>query len=249
MIEIRSLTAIRGGKAVLDNVSLSVKDGETLAIIGPSGVGKSTLLKVIMGLVKPAAGSVLMNGQEITSMTPVHLNEVRKKIGMVFQNSALFDSLSIKENVAFGLRQHTSLPEEEILGRVREALHHVGLEGIEDLLPSHLSGGMAKRVALARALVTSPEIILYDEPTTGLDPIMTTAIVQLMRAIKEKFRATQIVVTHDMECAFEVADHLAMLHEGKIIEEGEPTRIKRSMNPLVQQFIKGTVEGPVEAGQ
>lgn len=239
MIELRHVYKSFGERHILKDVNLSIKDGETMVILGASGSGKSTILKLIIGLLKPDAGDVLVNGKDISRMDEKALNEERRHMGMVFQYSALFDSMNIKENVAFGLRQHTRMNEEEIRHVVERKLHMVGLDGIEDLMPASLSGGMKKRVSLARAIALDPSIILYDEPTAGLDPIMSTAISHLIRHTQETMHATSVVVTHDMKSAREIADRMAFLYEGSFLEVGEPAVFDRSSDRRVQQFING----------
>lgn len=246
MVQIKDLTTIRGAKEILKNINLEVTRGETMVIIGLSGVGKSTLLKHIIGLIKPTRGRILINGIDITTASKKILNQVRKKIGMVFQYSALFDSLTVEQNVSFGLRQHTRLKEKEIKLKTYQMLKLVGMEGKENYLPSEISGGMQKRVALARAIITEPELILYDEPTSGLDPIMTTIISDLINDFKMKFGVTSLVVTHDMTNAFKVADRIAMLHNGELIEIGKPEQFIYSSNPVVKQFVEGKGNGPIK---
>ncbi len=235
-----------GNKRVLRGVNLEVRDGESMVVIGGSGVGKSVLIKCIIGLVRPDTGSIRVDDQEITSLDEKSLNEIRKKFGMLFQAGALFDSLSVWENVGFGLKQHTSLGDEEIKAIAVEKLRLVGLRHIEDLMPSELSGGMRKRVSLARAIAMEPEILLYDEPTTGLDPIMADVINDLITQMRKKLRVTSIAITHDMVSAYKIADRIAMLYEGEIIEVGTPQQNKESSNPIVQQFIQGKAEGPIK---
>lgn len=214
MIELMHVYKAFGGRQVLRDVNLTVEDGETMVILGASGSGKSTILKLIIGLLKPDAGEVLVNGCNVADMEEDALNEERRHMGMVFQYSALFDSMNIKENVAFGLRQHEKLTEEEIDAVVKRKLHMVGLDGIEEMMPANLSGGMKKRVSLARATALDPQIILYDEPTAGLDPIRSTAISHLIRRTQAEMRATSVVVTHDMKSAEAIADRMAFLYEG-----------------------------------
>jgi len=235
-----------GNKHVLRGVNLEVRDGESMVVIGGSGVGKSVLIKCIIGLVRPDTGSIRVDGQEITSLDEKSLNEIRKKFGMLFQAGALFDSLSVWENVGFGLKQHTSLGDEEIKAIAVEKLRLVGLRDVQDLMPSELSGGMRKRVSLARAIAMEPEILLYDEPTTGLDPIMADVINDLIAQMRKKLRVTSIAITHDMVSAYKIADRIAMLYEGEIIEVGTPQQNKESSNPIVQQFIRGKAKGPIK---
>ncbi|MBI2252302.1 MAG: ABC transporter ATP-binding protein [Armatimonadetes bacterium] len=246
MIAIKNLTVRLSGREVIKNINLEIAKGKTLVVMGLSGVGKSTLLRCIIGLMKPAEGAIYIGGKEITRLSYSDLDKVRKKIGMVFQSPALFDSLTIGENVAFGLREHTNFPEEEIQRIVAEKLAIVDLEGKENLMPSQLSGGMQKRASLARTIATNPEGILYDEPTSGLDPIMSNVINQLINNLKEQFGVTSIVVTHDLESAFMVGDEIAMLYQGEIVGKGSPQEFKRSTSPIVQQFIQGSIQGPIK---
>ncbi len=246
MIELRHVYKSFGSREILRDVNLSVNDGETMVVLGASGSGKSTILKLIIGLMKPDRGEVLVNGKDMALLSEESLNEARRRMGMVFQYSALFDSLNIKENVAFGLRMHEKLSEEEIDRVVAEKLHMVGLSDIEDLMPSSLSGGMKKRVSLARAIALNPELILYDEPTAGLDPIMSTAISQLIRRMQREMKATSIVVTHDMTSANVVADRMAFLYKGSFLVCGKPDELYQSRDLRVLQFVNGweTPEGP-----
>ena len=246
MIELRHVYKSFGSREILRDVNLSVNDGETMVVLGASGSGKSTILKLIIGLMKPDRGEVLVNGKDMALLSEESLNEARRRMGMVFQYSALFDSLNIKENVAFGLRMHEKLSEEEIDRIVAEKLHMVGLSDIEDLMPSSLSGGMKKRVSLARAIALNPELILYDEPTAGLDPIMSTAISQLIRRMQSEMKATSIVVTHDMTSANVVADRMAFLYKGSFLICGKPAELYKSQDRRVLQFVNGweTPEGP-----
>lgn len=220
-----------------------------MVIIGPSGSGKSTLLRLIIGLLRPTSGEIWVNGREITRMTEDELNQVRLEMGMVFQYSALFDSMSVGENVAFGLRQHTALPEEEIWRTVRRKLRMVGLRGQENAMPNELSGGMKKRVSLARAIAINPHIVLYDEPTAGLDPIMSNTIDRLIVSTRRMIDATSVVVTHDMSSAFHIASRIAMIFEGCIIETGTPEMIKESDNPIMAKFIRGGSAFPEGKGR
>ena len=245
MIEIIDLHKSFYGQPVLRGVHLKIETGETMVVIGTSGCGKSVLLKHIMRLLTPDQGKILIEGVDVFSIGRQQLNQFRMQIGMLFQNSALFDSMTVRENVGFSLYEHYKLPSDEIERKVKEKLHMVGLGGIEGLMPSDLSGGMRKRVALARAICTDPKIILYDEPTTGLDPIMSDAINDLIIRMKEKLGITSIVVTHDMNSAYKVGNHIAMLFQGSIVAVGTPDEIKHSKNPLVQQFITGSSKGPI----
>lgn len=239
MIKLVNIHMKFGGKQVLNNVNLEIAEKETMVIIGPSGSGKSTLLRLIIGLLRPTSGQVWINDQQVTAMSEDELNELRRHMGMVFQYSALFDSMTVGENVAFGLRQHTDMSEEEIASIVKRKLRMVGLWGQENVMPNELSGGMKKRVSLARAIALNPKIVLYDEPTAGLDPVKSSAIDRLISSTKRMLGVTSVVVTHDMNSAFTVADRLAMIYDGQIIEMGTPEEFKRSANPKVQQFIHG----------
>lgn len=239
IIKIRQLTVAFGERKVLDNFDLDIYKGETLAVIGPSGAGKSTIIKLLTGLLQPGAGSITIMGQEVTNYGERQWDELRKRMGVVFQYSALFDFLSVGENVAFGLRRHFHLPEEEIQMRVQRLLGMVGMPGTGSMLPPELSGGMKKRVGLARALAMSPEIVYYDEPTSGLDPVMTMNISRLMRETQEQLGVSSILVTHDMESAYAAADRIAMLYKGKITAIGTVEEIRNSTNPVVRAFVEG----------
>ena len=242
VIEFRGVYKSFNHTPVLAGMDFAIRPAETVTIIGGSGMGKSVTLKLIVGLMKPETGLVLIEGEDIVPLTEDRLIRVRKKIGMVFQSSALFDSLTVGENIAYPLREHTTMSEEEIRERIRETLHLVGLEGIEDKDPAELSGGMRKRVALARAIALAPSIILYDEPTTGLDPTNTEKINELIMDMDEKLGVTSVVVTHDMRSAFKISDRIALLYQGKIVIAGTPREIECSDLPLVRQFIAGTME-------
>jgi len=247
MIDILNLHKSFNHKQVLGGVNLRINRGETMVVIGGSGSGKSVLIKHVIGLLTPDDGSVLVDGVDISHLREKDLNEFRKKYGMLFQAAALFDSLTVWENVGFGLMQHTPLSKKEIREAARRKLEMVGLKGVEDLMPSELSGGMRKRVGLARAIAMEPEIILYDEPTTGLDPIMADAINNLIIEMKKRINVTAIAITHDMVSAYKIGDRIAMLYEGKILEVGTPDEIRKSANPVVQQFITGSSVGPIKA--
>lgn len=242
MISLKNLTKYYGKTKVLEDVSLDIPDGESLAIIGPSGSGKSTLLRLLLRIEEPTRGTILINGQDISRLNDDGLIALRQKIGMVFQSGALFDSLSVFENVAFALREHSRLNEREIKRIVREKLQMVELEGTEHLMPSELSGGMQKRVGIARALASSPSIILYDEPTTGLDPTTSVTIDNLMLKLSRGLKATSIVVTHVMQTVYRVAGRIIMLHEGKFVEVGSPEQAQKTNNIVVKNFINGTKE-------
>jgi len=235
-----------GENHVLRGVHLDVQQGESMVVIGGSGSGKTVLIRCIIGLVQPDEGEIYVDGMEITSLNEQELNEIRKKFGMLFQAGALFDSLPVWENVGFGLRQHTQLNEEGIRKIASEKLALLGLKDIEDLMPAELSGGMKKRVSLARAIAMEPEILLYDEPTTGIDPVIADAINELIIRMREKLSVTSIAITHDMKSAYKIADRIAMLYQGKIIEVGTPEEIRNCSNPIVQQFVEGKSEGPIK---
>ncbi|HBS59986.1 MAG TPA: ABC transporter ATP-binding protein [Firmicutes bacterium] len=239
MIKIVNVHKSFGRKKILADISLEIRQGEIMVIMGPSGCGKSTLLRLLIGLLKPTEGQVWIDGQELSGMNEDALNEVRKKMGMVFQYSALFDFLTVGENVAFGLRQHTDFAEEDIAKNVSRKLKMVGLAGYEQVMPAELSGGMKKRVSLARAIAGNPRIVLYDEPTAGLDPIMSSVIDRLIVSCRDRMDITSVVVTHHMESAFRIADRMAMINEGKIIAVGTPEEIKNSRDATIQQFIHG----------
>jgi phospholipid/cholesterol/gamma-HCH transport system ATP-binding protein len=246
MITIKNVYKNFNNKKVLEDINLEIQPGEIMVLMGPSGCGKSTLLRLLIGLLKPTSGEIWVDGQEIGQMSEDELNEVRKKMGMVFQYSALFDFLSVGENVAFGLRQHTDMTDEDIMKTVSRRLKMVGLADYENVMPSELSGGMKKRVSLARAIAVDPSIVLYDEPTAGLDPIMATVIDRLIASCRARLGITSVVVTHHMDSAFKIADRMAMINEGKIIEVGTPEQIKNSTNPIVQQFIHGWLSPTLE---
>ena len=238
VIEFKDVDMSFGDKTVLDHVSFSVEKGETVAIIGPSGTGKSTTLKLLIGLLEPMGGSVRIKGREVNHFTEKQWNDLRLHMGMVFQYSALFDFLTVEENVAFGLKQHTHMLTDDIKLRVRDLLSSVGLSGNEKAYPAELSGGMKKRVGLARALALDPEIILEDEPTACLDPIMAANISQLILDTKRKRGITSILVTHDMASAFLCADRILMLNQGKIVFSGTPHEARHTNQPLVKAFIR-----------
>ena len=237
MISIRNVTKNFGGKNVLNGLNLEIPRGETLVIMGRSGCGKSVLLKIITGLLSADSGEIWFDGMEISNLTEKKMNVLRRKIGMLFQSSALFDSMTVAENVAFMLDQHTDLDKQEMRKIVDEKLSLVDLEGVQDLRPAELSGGMRKRVGLARALAFNPEVIFYDEPTTGLDPVTCTEINQLIGDLHERLQVTSVVVTHDMHSAFSVATRMAMIHDGRQIAYGSPDEIINIDNPVLQQFI------------
>jgi phospholipid/cholesterol/gamma-HCH transport system ATP-binding protein len=242
VIELRDVHRSFGPKKVLQGFSLTVKEGETLSIIGGSGVGKSVTLKHILGLIEPDSGQILVDGQDVNALEREDLYELRRKVGYVFQFAALFDSMTVGENVAMGLRRIAGMEESAIQARVKECLRLVDLPGIEDRYPSQISGGMQKRVGLARAIATQPKYLLYDEPTTGLDPVTVTLIDRLIMRMAEELGVTGIVITHDMESAYRISNRMAMLYEGKIRTMGTPEEIRASQDPIVQGFIEGRPE-------
>jgi phospholipid/cholesterol/gamma-HCH transport system ATP-binding protein len=245
MIKIVNLEKSFGQNAVLCGVDLTIEKGETMVVIGQSGSGKSVLLKHLIGLLKPDAGEIYVDGVEITRLREDDLQRVTRKFGMLFQGAALFDSMTVAENVRFGLDRYTRYGEEEIQRVVSESLAMVGLHRVENLMPYQLSGGMKKRVGLARAIAYHPEIMLYDEPSTGIDPIRADAINDLINKLKLEMKVTSVVITHDMVSSYKIADKIAMLYRGRIIEIGTPEEIQRSANPIIQQFIHGHADGPI----
>lgn len=244
-ISLRHLYKSFDGRQVLRDMSIDVARGESLVIVGGSGTGKSVTLKHIIGLLKPDRGQVIIDGEDITTMREVELNRFRRRFGMAFQEGALFDSMSVFENVAFPLRRHTKMTEKEIRTRVEECLEDVHLHNVEKKRPSELSGGMRRRVGFARAISLKPEILLFDEPTTGLDPVISDVVAELIEEMDVKLGTTTVTITHDMKVAFKIADRVAMLYQGQIIEEGTPEEFQRSSNPIVQQFIEGRAQGPL----
>ncbi len=246
IIKVDELRKSFGQQAVLNGLSIEIARGEILAIIGRSGTGKSVLLKHLIGLLRPDSGRVLIAGEDIHQARGRHLARIRERLDMLFQGGALFDSLSVKENIAFPLREKTKMSEVEIHASVSNCLKDVGLEGIEDKFPAELSGGMRKRVALARALVQRPEIMLFDEPTTGLDPILVQAIHQLIYDTHKQFGYTAVIVSHEIPRIFEIATRVAMLHNGVILEATSTEQFQQSVNPVIQQFISGHLEGPLQ---
>ena len=230
---------------VLRGTDLQIARGESMVVIGGSGTGKSVLIKHIIGLLRPDAGRVLVDGEEVAALKRRGLKELRRRMGMLFQYAALFDSMTVGENVAFALRKHTPMKEKEVQDRVEEVLGWVGLTGVQDKWPAELSGGMKKRAGLARAIALGPEIMLYDEPTTGLDPILADQINDLIIDLQERLQVTSVSITHDMVSAYKIGDRIAMLYDGRIEEVGTPTDIQNSDNPVVQQFIHGRAEGPI----
>jgi len=244
MIRIEDLHKKFEGLEVLRGVNLEIEAGETMVIMGRSGCGKSVLLKLIIGLQKPDNGKIWIDGKDIIGLTEKQMDQVRKRFGMVFQSAALFDSLTVGGNVAFSVSRHTNMSREQIAKLVAEKLELVGLAGTENVMPVDLSGGMKKRVSLARAISMSPEIILYDEPTTGLDPVTAKEIDRLIAGLNEQLKVTSVVVTHDMGSAFSIATRMAMMHEGRIVAVGTPDEFRRSMEPIVRQFLGYVASDP-----
>ena len=238
MIKIINVTKKFGAKVALKNINLEIADGETLAIIGGSGSGKSTLLRLMIGLIQPTSGEIWIGDDEISRMGEKDMMRVRLRMGMVFQYSALFDSMTVADNVAFGLIEHTDFSKEKIQSIVREKLRQVGLEGVENRMPNELSGGMKKRVSLARAIAFGPEIIFYDEPSSGLDPIMTNKIDELIIETQRALKVTSIVVTHDMVSACRIADRIAMVYDGELIAVDTPDKFKRIQDPRIKEFFR-----------
>lgn len=245
MIQVSGVSKSFRSNDVLRGVDLEVRDGETLTVIGGSGTGKSVLLKNMLGFLKPDRGEIRIDGTEITALDETELLHVQQKFGYLFQGAALFDSLTVEENVGFGLHNLTDFDAAKISARVRECLAMVGLKGIQNLKPAELSGGMKKRVGLARAIACQPQYIMYDEPTTGLDPIMADVINELILSLQKQLCVTSIVVTHDMKSAYKISNRIAMLYEGKIIFVGTPDQVRNTTNPVVHQFVEGLSHGPI----
>ena len=246
VIKIENLVKAFDGRRVLDDVSLEVYKGETLVIVGGSGCGKSTLLRHIIGQLKPDSGKIQLFGEDITSLRESGMDRLKKRFGMLFQSAALFDSLTVEENIALPLREHTKLDEHIIKIMVKMKLNQVGLRGFGHLMPSQLSGGMRKRVGLARAVALDPEIIFYDEPSAGLDPVVTAVVDKLIIDLANALSITSVVVTHDMNSVFRIADRIVMLYKGKVLQIGTKDEIRDSKNEYIQQFINGTIEGPMQ---
>jgi phospholipid/cholesterol/gamma-HCH transport system ATP-binding protein len=246
VIKVENLIKTFGRRRVLDGVTFEVSEGETFVIMGGSGCGKSTLLRHLIGALKPDSGKILIKDKDITRIDEGQLDEIKKRFGMLFQSAALLDSLTVEENVSLPLREHTRLAADIIKIMVKMKLSLVGLRGFENHMPSELSGGMKKRVGLARAIAMDPDIVFYDEPTAGLDPVVGAVIDKLILDLSKKLLMTSVVVTHDMQSVFRIADRIAMLHKGRILHIGTPEEIKNSANPIVQQFISGNVDGPIQ---
>lgn len=247
MIEMVDLHKAFNNQKVLNGVNLRIEDGKVITVMGKSGCGKSVLIKHIIGLLQPDSGKILIDGVDITTLDRKDLDRIREKLGVLFQGGALFDSMSVFENVAFPLREKTKVPNTEIQERVERALEDVGLRGMGSKLPAELSGGMKKRAALARALITEPEIVIFDEPTTGLDPIISRSMHRLIETTHSKYHFTAVIISHEVPGIFEVSDMVAMLHNGVIEQYGTPEEITNSENPAVRQFITGSLEGPIES--
>ncbi len=247
-IECRNVWKSFYGKSVLRGVNLVIRPGETLVIMGQSGSGKSVLLKHLVGLLIPDRGSILVDGVDVPKLNRKKLFELRMRFGMVFQGAALFDSLTVEENVGLALREHTEKTDEEIKAIVDQKLRMVGLEGVSEKYPAELSGGMKKRVGFARAIAMNPECVLYDEPTTGLDPIMADVVNTLVIKLADELSITSVVVTHDLASAYKVADRIAMLHDGIVLFEGTPDEVRKTDNATVRQFIEGRAVGPIVVG-
>ena len=244
-VEIQNLSFQRGSRIIYDDLTMSFPKGKVTAVMGPSGTGKTTLLKLMGGQLQPTAGSIVVAGVDVARASRTELFEVRKRMGMLFQSGALFSDLSVYENVAFPLRAHTDLPEDMIRDIVLMKLHSVGLRGARDLMPSELSGGMARRAALARAIVLDPEMVMYDEPFTGQDPISMSVLLQLIRLLNDTLELTSIIVSHDVQETVDIADYLYIIADGRVIGQGEPKEVMNSDSALVQQFMLGLPDGPV----
>ncbi len=245
LISVKNLAKNFGSRRILNGVTLDIYEGETLVVMGGSGCGKSTFLRHLIGAIRPDEGEVWMFGKNIAKANDEEMDQIRKKFGMLFQSGALFDSLTVGENIALPLREHTKLDENIISIIIKMKLELVGLRGFENLMPSQLSGGMKKRVGLARAIVMDPKIVFYDEPTAGLDPVMTGVVDKLTIDLTKKLQITSIVVTHDMNSVFRIADRIVMLHQGNVLQIGTPDEIRKTSNPTVKQFITGDAEGPI----
>ena len=245
MITLRDVHKQLAGQTVLNGVDLEIERGETMVIIGRSGSGKSVTIKHMVGLLRPTRGTVLVDGTDVTTLDKTGIFALRRKFGVLFQSGALINWLSVYDNVALPLREHTKLGADEIEKKAIEKLRLVELDEDADKMPSDISGGMKKRAGLARAIVLDPEILLYDEPTSGLDPVLASRINRLIIDVKEKLGVTSVVVTHDMDSAYKIADRIAMLYEGRIVQVGTPDDIRNSNDPVVRQFVEGRIEGPM----
>lgn len=245
VIRVKDLVKSFDGRRILNGVTLDVFEGETMVIMGGSGCGKSTLLRHLIGSLTPDSGEVWMCGTDIVKADEDQMHEIRQKFGMLFQSGGLFDSMTVGDNIALPLREHTKLDDSIIRIMVRMKLELVGLSGFEDLMPSQLSGGMKKRVGLARAIALDPKIVFYDEPTAGLDPVMTGVVDKLTVDLTRQLGITSVVVTHDMNSVFRIADRIVMLHKGEVLQIGTPDEIRHSKDPVIRQFIAGDPEGPI----
>ncbi len=245
LIEIRGLTFSRGERVIFDDIDMDIARGEVTTIMGPSGTGKTTLLRLIGGQLRPDSGSIRVDGEEVTTLSRRALYQLRKRMGMLFQSGALLTDMTVYENVAFPLREHTKLSSSMIRNLVLMKLEAVGLRGARDLMPSELSGGMARRVAMARAIALDPMMIMYDEPFTGQDPISMGVLVSLIRKLNSALGLSSIVVSHDVAEATEIADHVYLISNGKVVEHGTPEQLSNSTSPWVKQFLKGEPDGPV----
>lgn len=246
VVQMIDLTYEVGGRVILNKISLEINAGEVFAVIGLSGTGKTTLLRLITGLIRPTSGQLLVLGEDVSKMNERELNRVRAHIGLVFQFGALFDSLSVRENVGFRLYEQTNLPAADIRVQVAEKLHLVGMSGSEDLFPAELSGGMHKRVGIARALIGEPEMLLYDEPTSGLDPVIAANIDGLISKLCRELNVTEIVVSHDVVSVLRMAHRMAMLYDGHVLLVGTPAEFRASVDPVVKQFLEGNTDGPIQ---
>lgn len=247
MIEFRNVHKSFGPQKVLDDVSLTIPKGQTTVILGPSGTGKSVFIKLLVGLLKPDAGRILIDGVDITAMKERELYEVRKKFGMLFQDGALFDSMTVADNIAFPLQRHTRKKDSEIRKIVGEKLAQVGLPGVEHKYPGELSGGMRKRVGIARALALEPEFVLFDEPNSGLDPVMSDAIDKLILRMQRELGLTFVVISHDLDGTFQIADRIAMLYKAKVVAEGDASVVRQADDPILKQFFTRSSDGPIRA--
>lgn len=245
VVSIRNVCYAVGGSTVLDDVSFDVMPGEVFGIMGMSGSGKTTLLRLLMGLIRPTSGHIFVHGEEITALDEDGLNRIRENMGMCFQYAALFDSMSVAENVAFALRRRRDLSRQEVAERVSRLLQVVDMEGTEERMPADLSGGMKKRVGIARALMSHPALMLYDEPTSGLDPVMAGIITTLIRQVRDEFRSTAVVVSHDVYSLFSIADRVLMVHDQRVVAVGTPDQMRTMDSPLVRQFVHGEPAGPL----